>query len=129
MSDFRIAKTDESQRIVFGYASVVTKADGSLLTDTQGDLIEPEELEKGAYAFMHTYADSGVMHKGESQGRVVESFVVTKDKLEKMGLVVDEPVQTRWWIGVKVNDETFGRVTKGELRMFSVQGRAKRTKV
>lgn len=124
--EFEIAKLDEDERLVFGWANVSMRADGELIVDRQGDIIEPAELEKAAYDFVLDFRESGVNHKGETKGRLVESLVVTPEKLAAMGLAKDA-LPTGWWIGVKIDDpEVFKRVKKGELAMFSIQGSAQR---
>lgn len=126
---FAIAKSHDEQRIVFGYASVSQRSDGKEFADLQGDITGAEELEKGAYAFMHDYAAGGEMHQGEPIGKVVESFVVTSEKLKAMGLLAKEVsnvIPTRWWVGIKVSPEAFAKVKSGQYRMFSVQGKAER---
>jgi len=68
------------------------------------------------------------MHKGSEVGRVVESVIVSPEKLQTMGYeVTDGP--TAWWVMVKVDDQTFAKVKAGDLSMFSIQGRAERIPV
>jgi hypothetical protein len=43
----QILKADDEQRIVWGWASVITE-DGVPVVDTQGDVIRPETLMKAA---------------------------------------------------------------------------------
>lgn len=122
---FKIAKVDDPKRIVFGYANVSVTKDGRLLEDLQGDTIDAAELEAAAYEFVKNYRDAGVDHRGEAIGTVVESFVITPEKLEAMGLPANA-ITPRWWVGVKLNPETFEKAQAGELRMFSVQGVSRR---
>jgi hypothetical protein len=129
---FVFAKLDHEQRIAFGYASVAVNKHGAPVTDLQGDRIDPAELERAAYAFMHEYGTSGEMHAGsEPIGKVVESFVVTGEKLRKMGLLPDDAPDppSRWWIGVKLASPAFEKVKSGQYRMFSIQGSAERVPV
>lgn len=119
---FGIAKTDDAQRIVFGWASVSKDAAGNLLEDLQGDLIEPDELEKAVYDFVFHGGGANEMHQGRMKGRVVESLMVTDEKLKAMGLTRDGAPAAAWWVGVKMDDDAYGKVTKGEYRMFSIKG-------
>ena len=121
--DIPISKIDTNQNLVFGWANISTK-DGELLTDRHGDQIEIDDLEKAAYEFNLYFRGSGVNHEGGSIGQVIESFVVTPEKLEKMGLP-SESLPLGWWFGVYVEDDAvFKRVVDGELSMFSIQGTA-----
>ena len=127
---FTIAKAASAERLVFGFASVsVLSKSGALLTDLHGDEIDPVELEKAAYGFMLDFGQSGAMHVGSDNGRVVESFVTSPEKLQAMGVPeeVAKSIGTRWWVGVKLTDDaTFAKVQSGEFKMFSIYGTATR---
>lgn len=129
---FPIAKLDEPKRLVFGYANVSVRKDGSVLTDLQNERIAPDVLEDAAYEYVLNFRDLGEMHdRGITKGSVaklVESFVVTPDKLEAMGLDRDA-VSPRWWVGFKLTPETFEKVRDGQYSMFSIEGRADRKEV
>jgi cation transport regulator ChaB len=119
-----ITKIDEAQNLVFGWANVSVGKDGEIITDLQDDQIDIDELEQAAYEFMLYFGESGVMHEGEAVGKVIESFVVTPEKLEKMGLPADA-LPIGWWFGAYIeNDDVFQQVVKGEYSMFSIQGTA-----
>ncbi len=120
---FRIAKLDEDERIVFGWASVSATADGQLVVDHHDDIIEPAELEKAAYEYVLKFRDVGEMHQGQSAGQLVESLVMTPQKARAMG--IRQPMATAWWVGYKINDpEVFAKVKDGTYSMFSIQGTA-----
>lgn len=126
---FTISKVAEEERLVFGFANVAFSTDGRQITDLQGDLIDVDDLEKAAYAFMLEHQSAGEMHRGEPVGRVIESVVFTPEKLTAMGLVatdVKKAYTGRWWIGVKLAPEAFAKVKSGQYRMFSIQGSAHR---
>ncbi len=131
MPEYRIAKTDEDQRLVFGFASVAQLSDGSLLEDLQGDVIEPAILEKAAYDFAEHYRAVNEMHSGEDVGAIVESFVMTPEKLRAMGFPdeVAKSMPIAHWIGARVSPDTFAKVKAGNLRMFSIEGTAVREAV
>lgn len=123
---FDICKVDAPQGLVFGWGSVAVRKSGETIVDHQNDVIEPEVLEKAAYDFVLDFRDTGEMHRGESKGRLIESFVVTPEKLEKMGLPADA-LPTGWWLGFKLDDKgTIAKVQDGTYRAFSFQGRAQR---
>jgi len=117
-----IAKSDSRKNMVFGWANVAFN-EGGQVVDHQGHMIDVNELEDAAYGFAVKYRKSGDMHKGEGFGDLVESLVVTEDKIEKGGFPPE--MLGKWWVGFKVPEEDWGRVESGERAMFSVQGRAK----
>jgi hypothetical protein len=126
---FEVSKAYEAEQLVSGWANVSVNADGSLPLDWQDDIIPPQVLEKAAIEFMLNYRESGVMHKGAAQGTVVESIVFTKEKQKAIG-IPDGTVPEGWFITVKLHStELYKQVAAGKYRMFSIQGRARRTKL
>lgn len=128
---FTIAKdTVKAEKgLVSGWANIAKMPDGSIPLDWQGDVIEPEDLEDAAVQFMKDYRDSGVGHKGNSTGIVVESIVFTKDKQLAMG-IPEGVVPEGWFITVQLqNEEVISKVKSGEYRMFSIQGTATRESI
>lgn len=123
-----ILKVNAAERLVFGWASVSANEQGALLEDLQGDTIEPAELEKAAYDFTEHFIGVNDSHEGGTFGTLVESLVVTPEKLEAMGFTpeVAKSMGVRHWIGVRVTPDIFKRVQSGELKMFSIEGRAER---
>lgn len=125
----KVLKFDTERQYVFGWASVAIAKDGSQVEDLQGDLIDVEDLEEAAYQFVLQHRESGVMHKGEAVGHLIESFMVTPEKLEAMGLTGNELPQGLW-VGFHVPDaEVFAKVRSGDYAMFSIQGDAVREEV
>lgn len=125
--ELHITKIDEDQQLVFGWASIANTADGNPIVDSQSDIIEPAELENAVYKFMQEYSarGAGELHKGDPVGRIVESVILTPQKMAAMG--IDHAMPTGWWIGMKVDDAAvFEKVKSGRYRMFSIQGRAVR---
>lgn len=118
-----IAKSDEHRNLVFGWASVALK-DGQYLEDHQGDLIDVNDLEEAAYDFNVTSRLTGDMHKSEPFGELVESMVITQDKIDSAGFPQD--MLGRWWVGFRVPPEYHKEVREGKRRMFSIEGTAKR---
>lgn len=124
---FNITKASKQEGLVSGWANVALQADGSPPLDWQGDIIRPETLERAAVNFMMEYRSSGVMHTGDSKGVVVESIVFTREKQEAIG-IPEGLIPEGWFITVKILDEeVFELVKNGTFKMFSIQGRAKRT--
>lgn len=129
--EFTIAKVAPAERLVFGYAQVSVSKNGKLIDDLQGDIVSPRDLERAAYRFMQDYGTAGEMHVGPDKGRVIESFVITPEKLEAMGAgAIKDQIPPRWWIGVRVlDDAVWKKVESGTYRMFSVFGTAIRVPV
>jgi cation transport regulator ChaB len=120
----QVQKVDSERQYVFGWASVAIAKDGTQVEDLQGDLIDVEDLEDAAYQFALDYRGTGVMHQGEVVGQLIESFMVTPEKLDALGLPPDALPQGLW-VGFHVPDaEVFAKVKAGEFRMFSIQGDA-----
>lgn len=125
---FNVTKSCEEKCLVSGWANVAINADGSLPLDWQDDVIPPEVLEKAAINFMLNYRESGVMHEGESQGVVVESIMLTKEKQAALG-IPEGTVPEGWFITVKTTPELFAKVKDGTYKMFSIQGKSKKIKL
>lgn len=128
--DGEIKKSDSEKRQVFGWCSL-SKVDGVDVIDRQGDYIPIDEMEKSAYHYVINSRKGGDMHQrvGDQPlhtSDLIESFVVTPEKLEAMGLEPDA-VPHGWWVGFKVNDETqWENVKKGDRVHFSVHGKGRR---
>lgn len=126
------SKVDSDKRQVFGWASVVKK-DGQDVVDLQGDYIAIDEIEKAAYDYVIKSRKGGNQHQRDGEmplhvSDMIESFVVTPEKIEKMGLPEDTPLG--WWCGFHINDDkTWAQVKNGERTGFSVHGRGARSAV
>lgn len=123
------SKFDMDKRQVFGWASIVKK-DGEDIVDLQGDYISIDEIEKSAYDYVVKSRKGGNQHlrNGEEPLHVsdmIESFIVTPEKIEKMGLPDDTPLG--WWVGYQINDpDTWDQVKSGKRTGFSIHGRGRR---
>lgn len=125
-----VTKLDDEQQIVFGWGSV-TKVSGQPVIDSQGDIIEDTELEKAVYDFMVNAVHDEMHKRIVLDSKIVESFVVTDEKLSKMFPGEAIPRGFRgWWIGVKINDpEVYRKHKTGEYTGFSITGKAMRKEV
>ena len=128
--DVEFAKTDTDKRQVFGWATIVEK-DGQKVVDRRGDVIDPEEIEKAAYTYVVKSRVGGHQHRRTEDGGafkasdMIESFVVTDEKVEKMGLPDDTP--RGWWVCYHVaDDDTWARIKDGRITGFSIHGKGKR---
>jgi len=116
-----ILKADDDERIVWGWASVVTEK-GIPVVDKQGDVISPEEISKAATEFMLDVRVAKAMHEGEQVGHVVHSFPLTNELAKALGI---QSEREGWIIAQKItDDETWARVKSGELSAFSIGGNA-----
>lgn len=169
-----VAKRD-AERLVFGYAVLATKKDGTPLQDLQGDIVVLRDLERVAYAYVEqdeeraavkaaadetrrallattTYdndasllkravrglfaalnvqvekAAGGEMHEGAARSVLVESIVLTPEKLEALG-IAKGTVPLGWWVGYRVPAELYKRVQLGSRIMFSIEGQGARIPV
>lgn len=125
-----ISKMDTEKRQVFGWASV-SSIDGVPVADLQGDEVDLEEIEKAAYAYVAKSRVGGNMHKRNDDDTpvhvsdLIESLVVTPEKAAALGI---SKSHEGWWCGFQVNDdETWEAAKKGELVMFSVHGKGRRS--
>jgi len=117
----KILKTDDEQRMVYGWASVVTEK-GEAVVDRQGDVIEAETLVKAVNEFMEHVRVGKAMHIGEQVGVVVHSLPITKEIGEALGI---QSEREGWVVAYKVfDDDVWAMVKSGELAAFSIGGRA-----
>jgi hypothetical protein len=117
----KVLKVDDEQRIVYGWASVVTE-DGAPVVDSQGDVIEPIEMEKMANDFMLDVRTAKAMHAGDKIGEVIHSLPLTDALTKALGLQSD---MEGWIVGVKIHsDEVWESVKSGEFAGFSIGGKA-----
>lgn len=128
---FQIAKADEDKRLVFGWALVAERTDGEQIIDHQGDIVDPDELEKGAYEYVLKFRDAGEEHIGtlRKKAKMVESCVFTPEKMKAIG-IPEGTIPVGWWIGFYVDDDdTWEKIKDGTYSMFSIEGKAVREPV
>ena len=122
----QILKADDSQRMVWGWASVITE-NGVPVVDTQGDVIKSDTLMKAATDFMLSTRITKEMHMGGKVGEFVHSLPLTKEIGDALGITSDKE---GWIVACKVYDDAvWEKVKSGELKAFSIGGRAKREKI
>lgn len=124
IADRAILKIDEEQRMVFGWASVAQMEPDAPVVDLQGDTIDGPTLEKAAYEYVRRYRTVNDMHTGGAVGDLVESFVLTPEKLKAMGLKRDGAPEVGMWVGYKLDDAEWAAFKRGERPMFSIEGQA-----
>jgi hypothetical protein len=120
----KIMRVDDDHQIVFGWASVAFDKSGAQVVDSHRSMIDADDLETAAYFFTLNFREFNECHGDGCCGQLVESFMVTPEKLEMMGLKRDA-LPTGWWVGVHVDDpDVWEKVKKGEYSMFSIEGMA-----
>lgn len=121
-----ILKVDEEQRLVYGWASVI-KINGEYVVDKQGDVIDGPTLETAVNKFMEDVRVGKTMHVGEETGKIIHSMPITKELCDALGI---QSVNEGWIVAYKVYDDAvWERVKSGELRAFSIGGRAQREEI
>lgn len=124
------AKYDDDRRLAFGWAYVADD-DGNVVMDHSGDFVDKAalpDLEEAAYEYVLNSREADEMHeKFEGIAKIVESVMVTPEKLQAMGL---EGTRTGWWVGFKVHDDdVWEKVKNGTYSAFSIRGRGYREEV
>jgi len=126
VNDFKIIKSDDEKRLVFGWANVAVRASGEVVKDFQNDIIEIEVLEKAVYEYTLDFGTAGEMHRRGGVGRLVESVVFTKEKADVMG-IPEGLLPEGWWVGYRIDDDAvWEKIKSGEYSMFSIEGTARR---
>jgi len=125
--EFEIKKLDDEQQLVFGFLSVSTDENGQLIIDSQGDYILPADLEKAAYQHVLFSRTAGEMHKRIGVGRLVESFIITKEKQRLLGIPDGVLPECAWWTGYRIDDpDVWKKIRSGEYAAFSIGGTGRR---
>lgn len=123
VASYPITKADDALQILYGWASVAVDKAGTDVVDAHGDIIAIEDLELAVYDFVARSRDSGEDHAGGISGDVVESWVVTPEKLDAMG-IEKGALPLGWWIGVHISDKAAYERAKTQKAMFSIEGTA-----
>jgi hypothetical protein len=117
----QVLKMDDEQRIVYGWASVVTES-GEPVVDTQGDVITPEEMERMANDFMLDVRTAKAMHKGEKIGEVIHSLPLTNELMKVFDIYSD---REGWLVAFKIyDDDAWEKVRSGKFQALSIGGKA-----
>lgn len=115
-----VIKLDEEERMVYGWASVITE-NGEPVIDRQGDVIKAPALTKAVTKFMEEVRVGKAMHEGEQIGQVIHSWPVTDEISKSVGI---ESNREGWLVAFKVHDENiWKKVKSGELSAFSIGGK------
>lgn len=121
---YLIAKSDDEQQIVFGWANVAVRKTGETVLDHHLDEITPEDLEDAAYDFVLNARASGEDHAGEVDASCVESIVFTLEKTRAMGIPDGVLPEAGWWVGFHIPDRDAYLRARDSKSMFSIEGTA-----
>lgn len=112
-ADVKLLKRDEAQQIVYG---VVYEPD---VVDAHGDFMDAGEIEKAAHVFLKEFRNIDKQHDFTSKvGEVIESYIAPAD-FELGGQTVTKGT---WMMAVKVVDDVWQSIQKGEYTGFSLAG-------
>ena len=99
-----ISKSDDDKQLVFGWMSIAKRANGDVVVDKQGDVLDDiDAMETVAYDFVLNSRDGGEMHIRKGVSTLVESFFSTPEKWKAMG-IPEGILPIGWWGGFHVND-------------------------
>lgn len=119
LKSVQILRTDEEQRVVWGWVSVATEK-GEKVFDSHGDHIPMAELEKASVDFMLTSRVGKAMHVGEKVSDVIGCLPLSSELAKALGI---ECEREGLIMGFRVNDDrVWEAVKKGELGAFSIGG-------
>lgn len=120
---FEVLRKDESQRRVYGWFSIARDKDGKVLVDRHGDVIDVPDLENAAAGFLKEYRQGGEGHSGGAPHKLIASIVLTRELQESLGIPAGV-LPEGWLGGFEIDEQAFGRLAKGQLLMFSIEGEA-----
>lgn len=138
-----VLKTDAKLGLVFGFAIVckVKNADGEFedyydsgsydedRDETYADHVTEQAMIEGVTEFMKSQRVATEDHERDEndqpvqKGVVVHSFPLTEDIAKSLGIVTEK---TGWLVAMQPEASVFKRFESGELRQFSIGGRAVR---
>jgi len=119
-----LIKEDENN-LIFGWAYVRETKDGKQVIDHSGEFTKAEnfkDMELATYAYNLAYRQADRQHDLVPKGFLIESVVLTKEKMAKMGIpegIVPEAV----WVGFYFPDDNdYAEIKKMAHPMFSMYG-------
>jgi len=143
--EYVVKATDDELGLVFGWANIALKADGTEVVDSHNESILPEDLELAAYDFVLFERASGQDHDSEyvADGELVESMFFNDEKLQALATDthtgefnkeayehMKATIPTGWWVGfaLEPGSEAFERA-KTTHSAFSIEGVAIREEI
>lgn len=120
-----IEKSAPDGSFVRGWACVTSDEGRPVNTDWDGDVMPIDVIRDSVHEFMAGERVAKVMHNGEQTGAIVESVIVDDEFAALMGITHKK---RGWFAGMEVHcEKARARVRKGELKGFSIGGRAQFT--
>lgn len=116
------SKDDDVKQVAFAPVLIPKEA------DKQGDVIPAPAIEDAAHTYLAEYRKVDSDHDlRDGKGTPVESWTLKQDTTFEMPDGGDSRVypEGTWVMGIKFDDETWKRVTSGELNGLSIYGGAK----
>lgn len=130
-----IEKIDEERGQVFGWAYTFSK-DGEPVVDHSGDVIDNIEsidaFTKAFHSYVLEHRTGDLDHESFGVSRLIEAFVLTKDKAEAMGI---EANREGAWVGYEIDRSTedgqraWEMVKSGDRPAFSIVGQGRRKSI
>lgn len=129
---FAISKRDDERRLVFGWASVATKADGTLADDSQGDVIDTPEAQRAwedaFYEYVRLVGKGDDMHEFFGVADLIECCVFTPDKTAAIAKGLGLSGESQFvgaWVGYYLpeterGEEAWQAVKTGRRGAFSI---------
>ena len=121
---------DEEQHLLFGWAYVAKKIDGTQVVDHSEEFVKEEDfqdLEMATYAFNIMFRDGDIRHDCIAKGYLIDSMVFTKEKVEAMRKSghLQGDIALGVWMGFYFpEDEDWNTIKAMEKPMFSLYGSA-----
>lgn len=123
-----VLKMDDERRLVYAWASIARRADGSLPVDSQGDVIDtPEALrawEDAFYEFLPNQPTADDMHEDYGVAKISGGLVFTPELTKAMG-IPDGVLPTGALVVTKIpktsrGDMLWEDIKAGRRRMMSI---------
>lgn len=130
---FKAVSIDEDQGLVFGWQYIAEDGEGGTVIDHSGEFIPEAEhphFEKAVYGFVEDSRAHRLMHGDEDKGHLVESCMITPEKIEAMKDGTGKMPRVAHWVGYRVTDKAMlEKYRAGELPALSMRGKWDRTPV
>lgn len=123
-----VSKSGDEKMQAFGYAYVSKNADGKVVVDHSGEVIDPAELERAVYASIGKTIGRD-NHEGGKVATIIESAFLNHDKLAKMGVNPKGAPDGAWWVGFQVHDPEMWKAIKEGKACLSIGGSAKKESI
>jgi len=126
--EFQEISRAAAKRQIFGILYVSRDKNNNLVEDLKKATIEQDVLEEAVYDYMLNSRVMGTMHIGKVEtpvkfGRVIESFVITDEKMEALNIPLGLTYRCAWWVGFQVESNlVWQELEKGNLPDLSLRG-------